>query len=154
MSVSTSTLSFSDILFLAAMGVAVIVVIAVLAGLAWFWSRHSERRHAERMRAIELGYPLPESNFWPAFLALFIGAGVPLGACLMALITTVSMPNTYIVHPAWVVAGIIGGAGVVGGTILASVILATRRRSAPQVSFNSHRKPSFDPEAFDPVGHR
>ncbi|HEU5116919.1 MAG TPA: hypothetical protein VFT74_09620, partial [Isosphaeraceae bacterium] len=71
------------------------------------------------------------------------------------LITTMNARyGNEIVEPAWIVAGIIGGAGVLGGTILASILFAIRRRSTPPMPTNAHHKPAFDPEAFEPIGHR
>jgi hypothetical protein len=130
------------------------IVIVPAALLMRYLARRREQMHVERLRAIELGYPLPESPFWPAFTALMIGAGVPLGACLLALATTLSMPDAEMAEPAWIVAGIIGGAGVLGGTVLASILFATRRRQTSQTPLNWHHKPTFDPEAFEPIGHR
>ncbi len=135
--------------------VSLLGLIVPLVMLMMYLVRKRDQGHMERMRAIEMGYPLPPSDFWPALTALTIGAGVPLGACLMALITTMNaQDNSDIVEPAWIVAGIIGGCGVLGGTILASILFATRRRSTTQMPTNAHRKPAFDPEAFEPIGHR
>ncbi len=133
--------------------VSLLGLIVPMVMILMYLIRKRDQQHTERMRAIELGYPLPESDFWPAFTALAIGAGVPIGACTLALLTSMNYPPA--IEPAWVVAGIIGGAGVLGGTVLASILFASRRRSTHQTPQGlSHHKPSFDPEAFEPVGHR
>ena len=134
------------------MALAIPMVIVPVSLIMKYLTLKRQQQHQERMRAIELGYPSPPSDFWPAFTALTIGAGVPIGVCILALFTSLTYPPA--IEPAWIVAGIIGGAGVLGGTILASILFAMRRRSMSEMPMNAHRKPAFDPEVFEPVGHR
>lgn len=138
----------------AVMALAIPMVVVPVALVMKYLARRREQQHLERMRAIEMGHAPVGSDFWPAVTALMIGAGVPLGACLLALVSTLIMRDEDVAKPAWIVAGIIGGAGVVGGTVLASVLLAIRRRQPPQAPLSMHHKPAFDPDVFDPVGHR
>src|SRR5262245_31718461 len=48
--------------------------------------KHAQRKreweHVERMKALELGRPVPGTEGWPAAAAIAIGAGVPICAFL------------------------------------------------------------------------
>jgi hypothetical protein len=77
----------------------VLVLLATFGGIAvivlpalWFHYRdESQKResvHAERMRSLELGIPLPDAQVAQSTTLCWIGAGVPLGALGAALFAT------------------------------------------------------------------
>ncbi len=111
-----------------------------------------ELKHAERMRAMELGRTLPEDEPWwsPSRLAAGIGLGVPLGSLLVALMVASDSPPQR--DPVWVAAGIIGLGGVIGGTLLAGHQITARRKA--EATYPSNGKPVYDPDAFDVVSSR
>jgi hypothetical protein len=106
-----------------------------------------EVEHAERMKAMELGQTLPEDQPWtPAHIAVAIGAGVPIAAMFIAFIAA---PKAGSSEGVWMATMLIGVAGVIGGTVLASMQFSKRDQAAA-----SDEKPAYDPDAYDVVGRR
>src|SRR6516165_8140795 len=68
------------------------LIVAPMAIVAKHRRQRREWEHAERMRALELGQPLPDhrGHAWPALVTIFIGAGVPVGTFLISWLATVS----------------------------------------------------------------
>jgi hypothetical protein len=129
---------------IAALAIPIIVVPTSLA------FKHAAKlrdlEHAERMRALELGRFNPGDESWsvPAKLAAAIGAGVPIVAMLAALLASTEAGF----HPEiWMFSGMVGIAGVCGGTTLAT-------RSRPAAPATPVEKPVYEPDAFDVVGTR
>ena len=129
----------------------------------------------ERMKALEMGLPLPGDGAWTSALCIAIGAVVPVASLVVGLIATLVPPggrrlsghsgdlsnvvfwdhvqssNYYITI--WTGVGFVGVAGVVGGTLLAMRLLGSRDRSRGEAP--AHAKPPvFDPDAYDTVGRR
>ncbi len=115
-----------------------------------YLARKRDYQHAERMRAIELGHPLPRSEFWPALTAIAIGGVVPFGTFFFAFLATVINGS---VNGVWECAGFVGVTSVIGGTILAHRLIG-RSHQAVDVPPASHAKPAFDPDAYDMIGQR
>jgi hypothetical protein len=108
-----------------------------------------EVEHRERMRAMELGRALPESQSWsPTGLAGAIGAGVPIASMVIAGMATHSDAHSYAAS-IWKAAGLVGLGGVICGTILAALRFAARPQPAPDMV-----KADYDPDAYDVVGRR
>src|SRR4051812_43099259 len=55
-------------------------------------NKKREYQHAERMRALELGQPIPGQSHWAAAVAA-IGAGVPLASFLFTFLGYVNFRN-------------------------------------------------------------
>ena len=132
-------------------GVAIVMIVVGLPVILGIRSemRKREMEHTERMRAIELGRPLPGDGGWssPARLALAIGAGVPIGTLGIAWLAAVSTDEaTAFIWPS---AGAIGVAAVICGTVLAARIPHESSRIAP----DPHAKPVVDPDAFEFANH-
>jgi hypothetical protein len=109
-----------------------------------------EVKHAERMRAMELGLTLPEDDaFSPAKLAAGIGIGVPTGSFLLAWLADLTSNGGEAI---WTAAGFVGLGGVICGTILAYRRFATQDQYA--TTYQETLKPEYDPDAFDVVGRR
>lgn len=120
-----------------------VVVLGVIVLVGWMGLRHAwkerELEHAERMRALEVGLLLPRDRpFWsPERVAVAIGAGVPLGALVLALAATeVDSAGAM----AWPAAGLVGAIGLICGTVLALRLVSTRPESDP----NRTGKPVVD----------
>src|SRR4051812_750308 len=82
-----------------------------------------ELEHAERMKALELGRTLPRDESWwsPARICVAIGAGVPVGVFFCAWMASNPHASQLMLWPS---AGVVGLAGVIGGTFLANRHLA------------------------------
>jgi hypothetical protein len=117
-----------------------------------------EVEHAERMRAMELGRTLPEDESWDeswtfASVAVIIGAGVPIGAMLIAFMASKSLPNVGgKIESIWMTTMIIGLAGVISGSVLGGQLFS--KRNQPTQVASQDEKPAYDPEEFDVVGRR
>lgn len=112
-------------------------------------SRRREMEHLERMRAIELGRPIPnESGWWtPARLAVGIGVGVPI--CIFAI--GAKAAELYGAAPfIWPSAGAVSVAAVICGTVLA----ARATMNPPTGSANVNTKPYVHPDAYDAAEHQ
>jgi hypothetical protein len=127
-----------------------IPIIIVPTALGFRHARYLRQvEHEERMKAMELGQTLAEDQSWtPASVAMTIGGGVPLGAMFLAYIAAPRQGGSDTV---WMAAAMIGVAGVICGTVLASQWFSKVGQGR---SNRLIEKPEFDPEAFEPVGHR
>jgi hypothetical protein len=108
-----------------------------------------EIEHVERMKAMELGLaPADEHSWTPAGIAGSIGAGVPIAVMFIAFIAA---PRVGPAEAIWRAAGMIGVAGVICGTVLASMQMSKvgQASTAPTVE-----KPAYDPDQFDVVSSR
>lgn len=120
----------------------------------WLGIRHAARErqmeHEERMRALELGRPMPGDGPWwsPGRVVVAIGAGVPIGvfSVVWLAILTTGTDGSF----AWPAAGGVSLAAVICGTILA-VHLPQQAQSHSPLDSRSE-KPAFDPEAYDIAG--
>jgi hypothetical protein len=140
---------FANYLLIAVGSLAGLLVVVALP--VWLGTRHALRErqmeHTERMKALEMGVLLPKDQpkWTPEKLPMAIGAGVPIAALIAGLSAG---------RDAWVAVGMVGTAGVICGTIL-----ATSRRFNPSASpgpFEARvAKPAVhDPDAFDVVSSR
>ena len=128
------------------------VILGAVVAIVWLGIRSEQRKreleHAERMRAIEAGRPLPGDLPWwtPGRVAVAIGAGVPLGAFAVAGSTVIGGD----IGPefVWPSAGAVGVAAVICGTVLAARL--PHPTSAPE---GRAAKPYVDPDAFEVAGH-
>ncbi|MBX6312357.1 MAG: hypothetical protein IRY99_05470 [Isosphaeraceae bacterium] len=135
------------------------VVLGVLAGMlfiglfiGWLWhiclvslrneQRKRELEHAERLKAIECGYPLDQVK--PTNPAIAMGVGVPSTTFGLAFVATILDAGEF----AWPAAAVVGLAGVICGTILALRAPQPIRHEPPA------SKPALDPDAFDVVSRR
>ncbi len=153
-------------------GVEILLIVAVIVAPMGFGFHHAARKrdylHRERMKALEMGLPVPGDNAWSAAVCIAIGAVVPVGALIVALVATSlarsndrelppemavlvqtrsSGPETAI----WTGSTLVGLAGVVGGSTLALRLFGSRQRSKHSDGF---AKPVVDPDAYDVVGRR
>ncbi|HEV3165176.1 MAG TPA: hypothetical protein VGZ22_14210 [Isosphaeraceae bacterium] len=137
-----------------------IPIVAILMPLALVPTvmamRHATRKreweHAERMKALELGVPVPGSDSWRAAVCMAIGAGVPVGAFAFAWIAGMT---THTSADSWEAAVAVGIPGVLCGTFLAARLLPSRNR--PQITETNafaNGKPALDPDTYDVVGRR
>lgn len=137
--------------------------------------RKREMEHKERLKALEMGLPVPGSAPWPALMAIAIGAVVPVGALAAALAATAigpRAPTDHVALAAWTsqnqatayYANVWGGATGVGVTaVIAGAVLAWRYMGLRQKSDRDRyaygepdyaAKPPFDPDAYDTVSQR
>jgi hypothetical protein len=129
------------------------VVLPIL--LAFRESRRKlELDHAARIKAIELGRPLPsrdtsEDEPWTmaARLATGIGVVVPLGSLACALVASLALGFH---QEMWIAGGMVALGGVICGGSLAGYIFSPDKGSSERVE----RKPYVEEDAFDVVGAR
>jgi hypothetical protein len=122
--------------------------------------RHRQREweHLERMRAMEMQLPTSSrQEGWGTKSVVWIGAGVPIAAVIMAFLTCEEGPASVEGVPlaaiAWSCAALISGGAMLTSLILA-FLLARSAHRADAASLVDHAKPAFDPDAFDVVGSR
>jgi NhaP-type Na+/H+ or K+/H+ antiporter len=131
-----------------------IPIIIVPTALGFKHARYlRQMEHAERMKSLDLGQPLAEDQSWTTgsytfLIAMTIGGVVPIAAMFIAYIAAPEQGGSDAI---WMAAGMIGVAGVICGSILAAQSFA-RQGQASTTSYAE--KAAFDPEAFEPVGHR
>jgi hypothetical protein len=111
--------------------------------------------HQERMRAIELGLPVPPSEHGLGMAVTAVGAGVPMAAVFAAFLTSTSASATgedpvSMLGVIWGSTAIICSFAVISSTILGITAL----RSGRPVEEPASQKPAFDPDAYDVVGRR
>jgi hypothetical protein len=130
-------------------------------------AKSRELLHAEKMKALELGLAggMGGSSGWPAIVALGIGAIMPATVFLFAWLASMTGHSN---EEAWLTAALVGGGGVIGGTRLGFRVLKEREQAAAalaarhddararlaQANGQAHRKPTFNPDAYDAIAHR
>jgi ABC-type Fe3+ transport system permease subunit len=145
-------------LALLAVGAAALLVLLLLGYKAVH--RRNERDHAERMRMLEMGFPLPpqDRSAWPkAMVCVAIGAGVPLVAFAFTLFAYSSRPDA--ADELWVAPGVVSGLSVIGTTLLAAHLFSRRTSSVAAHESEAEAqlrrgKTAMDPDAFDVAGRR
>jgi hypothetical protein len=116
--------------------------------------RKREWEHIERMKAMEMGLPVPGAEPWSASVCMAIGAGVPAAAFFFTWLSYVQAPRHGDIFLAPTLVGI---AAVFVARSLALKLLTPRQpQSQSQLAGGSYRngKPAHDPDAFDVVGRR
>lgn len=133
---------------LALAGISLLVLVPTVLGLR-FARRQRDLEHAERMRALELGHPLPGSEPTPGPTpAVMIGLWVPVSVFGIAFVTTQSSRQAQ--HEAWIAAAIAGTAAIICGTAL-----ALKQGPANGASSDPRRgKPMVDPAAYEDLAER
>lgn len=139
----------------------VLLALIIVVGLPVVLSmRHARREreleHAERMKSLELGRPLPgdkaEQGIFPTNKGLGIAIWVPLGALGIAMAASANpMTAATSSQGIWMAAGAVGVAGVICGTILALRIPPGDAGSEPTPR---PEKASYDADALDVVSRR
>jgi hypothetical protein len=146
-------MTIDELVALAVVSGVILPVIAISAFL-----HHRQERwkisleHERRLRAIELGRTLPgdghqESWLSPIRVGLMIGAGVPLGAFLSAMVTSLSVGFH---DGVWVATSLVGLGAVISGSILAG----RAYRESPNRSLEADAKPYVGEDAYDVVSAR
>jgi len=108
--------------------------------------------HERQLKALELGRALPgegrsEGWFSPLRVGLIIGAGVPLGAFLSALITSVSAGFH---EGIWMATCLVSLGGVISGSILAGHAYGQGKANPA----DGEAKPFIEEDAYDVVSAR
>jgi hypothetical protein len=134
---------------IAGMAIPIIIVPTVLAMKHVRQKREWE--HLERIRALELGQPVPGSEVSRAVVAGVIGAGVPIGSFLFAWLASMT---SHVDESVWAGASIVGIGGVIGGVLLAKQLLGTRAPATSEPTSLANGKPVVDPDAYDIAGRR
>ncbi len=133
-----------------------IVAITMAAGTACttiivkHMRRIAEEKHIQRMHEIDLGMPAASAGVWPAITCISVGACVPIAAILFGFLSVLRNPAG---NP-WPAVAMIGVAGVICGSMMASKIncrIATKAGSKPS---GAYQHPAFDPDAYDVAGRR
>jgi hypothetical protein len=111
------------------------------------WKRSLE--HEERMRALELGRPLPGDESWwsQARIGLMIAAGVPIGVFFMATLATGAAGFQ---EGIWIPAAVVSLAAVLCGSMVAGHSPGTDPKSVEQAAY----KPAVEEDAYDVVSAR
>ncbi len=122
----------------------------------WLHFRHERwkiiHEHERQLRALELGRAMPEDSqrkswFSPLCVSLIIGAGVPLGAFMTAMVTSVASGF----HEAvWIATGMVG----LGGVICGSVIAVRAHSESKALPVDVDGKPFVEEDAYDVVSAR
>jgi hypothetical protein len=132
-----------------------------LVALRMYWNgqeRKHERDHLERMKALEMGFPLSAPPIPPARasgfrLARLMGGVVPVGAFVSSALASSAVGF----HDGmWIATCIVGLGSVICGTVLACFAIcptgATSTDAASE-SFSGY-KPAVEEDAYDVVSAR
>ena len=124
----------------------ILILVPTVLGLR-FARRQRELEHAEKLRALELGHPLPGSEPPPKQSpGMMIGLWVPVCVFGIAFVATQSGRQQ---HEAWIAAAIVGTAGVICGTVL------TLKAGEAGTPTSGHAgKPMVDPAAYEELADR
>jgi hypothetical protein len=141
---------------LALVGVSVLVFLPVIVVPVVLHFRHERWKltleHERQLRALDLGRTMPgrgdrESWFSPIRVGLIIGAGVPLGAFICAMVTSIAAGFQ---EATWIATCIVGLGAVISGAVIAG-----RGYSESQTSPGAaEEKPIVDEDAYDVVSAR
>jgi hypothetical protein len=140
--------------------VCLLVLIAPAVLLILNSHRHRQWDHAERMKSLEMGLPVPprDAPWAKASVCLGIGLGVPLIAFVL---TSIAHSKPGAADELWIVPALVSGLSVLGSTLLAGRLFPAGRRSTPPTENEgwssrgvAEMKPEADPDAYDVVGRR
>ncbi|QEH33109.1 hypothetical protein OJF2_16060 [Aquisphaera giovannonii] len=131
------------------------ITVAPTAILAKQRQRKRELLHRERMRAIELGMPVPPPEHGLGQAVALVGGGVPIVTALAAFLTSMSASN--LADDPVPVLGVIWGCATMISMValLTAIILGfMAARSSRPVEQSASLKPAYDPDAYDVVSRR
>jgi hypothetical protein len=116
------------------------------------WKTQWEHEKEKQLRAIELGTHMPgeggrESWFSPIRVGMIIGAGVPVGAFLSAMVTTIT---TGFHDGVWVATCIVGLGAVLSGSMCAGHAYSASKAPLGE----TEEKPVVEEDAYDVVSAR
>jgi hypothetical protein len=114
-------------------------------------NRKREWEHLERMKALELGQPIPRNDTWWALGSMAIGAGVPVGAMFCAWMASLT---TKLGDHAWPAAAVLGVTGIIGGIKLGKCRFASRPAQRGLADVANGKPYAADPDAYDVVSRR
>lgn len=122
--------------------------------------RHQKRewRHQERLRALDLGLPAPDTDRGiGSGTVVAIGAGVPIASVIGALLASSSVP--YDANEYMAILAIIWGCAIIisTGALVTSLVLGfmvTRSRKPLTEDQVAAFKPAYEPDAYDVVSRR
>ncbi|WP_169972617.1 hypothetical protein [Tautonia rosea] len=114
-------------------------------------ARRREWEYRERMKAMEMGLPVPGSEVWASRVAIAIGAIMPAGVFGVAWLASL----TTSVDEVWIAAAVVGIVGVIQGSRLANRTLSGTQRLEKEDQRSSNAqgqgKPQFDPDAYEAI---
>jgi hypothetical protein len=141
-----------DPILIPILGVFIPIVVVPAALVFKFFKYKRECEHLERMKALEVGRTLPGDEPWwsPSRTSVAIGAGVPVGVFGWAWLASVS---SHAHEEVRVMAGMVGVASVICGSILAAKESA-RRHQAEAALQSAFEKSYIDADAYDVAGRR
>lgn len=113
--------------------------------------RRREWQYRERMKAMEMGLPVPGSEVWTSRVAIAIGAVMPVGVFAVAWFASL----TTSVDEVWIAATLVGVIGVIQGARLANRAISGTHRDdregqRPGLA-QAQAKPQFDPDAYEAI---
>ena len=112
-------------------------------------AKKREYEHLERMRALEMGQPVPGESHWPqAFACAMIGAGVPIGAFLFTFLAFINISNP--ANEIWIAPAVVSCFALMASAGLAKTLFHPTKRAKGE----AEGKPVMDPDAYDVVGSR
>jgi hypothetical protein len=114
--------------------------------------KDAERKHAEKMKALEMGL-VPGPSPWPlALVCAAIGGGVPIGVSFFLWQASFRIEFD---QRNWVLVVSLGLPAIISASVLAWRGLASRSSPGqPALPRTIDAKPAFDPDAYDMVGSR
>ena len=146
-----SPTELSTLLLVIFASVAVLMIVVALPVVLSMRQAAKDREllHAERLKALEMGRPLPgEATTQSSAGATGVGVWVPICAFGIALAATQHSENSQAADfAAWISAGCVGVTGVICGTILTLHNAMKDGQSAPA-------KPQFEEHEIDTVSSR
>jgi hypothetical protein len=131
---------------IASTGFFIAVMVSMLVALAW---RNGRLAHEERMKAMEIGFPLPpKASRWPtAIYCAAVGLGVPTGTFFLTWMGSQSFRSP---QDIWVAPSIVSVVALIGTSIVAAIGFGRSDRSMqPEKSSTPVGKPAVDPESLD-----
>lgn len=151
-------MSHNDFNIAVLVAIAVVAVLAIVVALPVVLNmrqaaRDREFQHAERLKALETGRPMPgEGASRGSVSGAGVGVWVPIGVFAIALAATQTLENSQAAAvAAWVSAGCVGVTGVICGTILT---LHNAMREGRADGPPAPAKPFFEEHEIDTVSRR
>jgi hypothetical protein len=136
--------------------VVVLLFSAIVLALMYVHYRKEHRKvgleHEQHLRALELGRDLPrashrESWFSPVRVGMMIGASVPLGAFICAMVTTICVGFHETI---WMATMLVSLGSVISG----AAVVGTANRESKSAPADAGVKPYVEEDAYDVVSAR